>query len=174
MASFREIVTKAILGKGKKNFIHKNSVNANNKPSTVLGCWVINHVFNGEKNNNQIKINGSYDINIWYSFDNDTKTDVIKENIKYEEIVKMNNDKTEYDNGEIIVRSLKDPKCKSVNIDNNTINFEVEVELGIELVGETKVKISVDDKLDDYFLIEDLEETEKNMENIKEDYLEKK
>ena len=44
MGNFREIVTKAVLGKGKKTFVHQGSVNVKNIPSTVLGCWVINHV----------------------------------------------------------------------------------------------------------------------------------
>lgn len=44
MANYKEIVTKAILGKGKKTFTHKNSIETKNKPTTVLGCWVINHL----------------------------------------------------------------------------------------------------------------------------------
>lgn len=43
MASYREIVTKAIISKGKKVFVHNNQIEANNNPTTVLGCWVINH-----------------------------------------------------------------------------------------------------------------------------------
>lgn len=43
MASFREIVTKAVIGKGKKKFTDQLQLNAANHPTTVLGCWVINH-----------------------------------------------------------------------------------------------------------------------------------
>ena len=173
MSSYREIVTKAILGKGKKTFVHKNSVVAKNTPSTVLGCWVINHNFSGVKQNDRVSLGGSYDINIWYSYDNDTKTDVIKETYNYNEIVKMHNENNQYDDASIIVRSLTDPKCVKVNIENDSIYYEVEVELGIELVGETMVKISVDDNLDDYNLIMDEENVEKEIdENVREDYLE--
>ena len=43
MASYKEIVTKAIIGKGKKYF--KNNYNIEAKEATnVLGCWVINHL----------------------------------------------------------------------------------------------------------------------------------
>ena len=73
MASFREIVTKAVIGKGKKQFTDNLSLQAENTPTTVLGCWVINHTFSGEKINNIVNITGSYDINVWYSYDNDTK-----------------------------------------------------------------------------------------------------
>ena len=44
MGSFREIVTKAIIGKGKKTFVHHNTIAAKEVPTTVLGCWVINHL----------------------------------------------------------------------------------------------------------------------------------
>ena len=79
MANYREIISKAVISKGKKTFSQKDSLKITNIPSTVLGCWVINHQFSGIKQNNQIIINGSYDVNIWYSYDNDTKTDVVKQ-----------------------------------------------------------------------------------------------
>lgn len=44
MASYKEIVTKAVIGKGKKYFKNNYNIEATNKPSTVLGCWVINHL----------------------------------------------------------------------------------------------------------------------------------
>jgi len=176
MGSYREIVTKAIISKGKKVFVHQNKIEASNGPTTVLGCWVINHNFSGVKQNQKVLINGSYDINIWYSYDNDTKTDVIKETYTYNEVVKMNDPNRDYDNANIIVRSLTDPKCVKVNIEGDKIVYEVELELGIELVGDTKVKISVDDSLDDYTLIEDEDTDEKVMDEIdkevKTDYLE--
>lgn len=176
MGSYREIVTKAIISKGKKVFVHQNKIEASNGPTTVLGCWVINHNFSGVKQNQKVLINGSYDINIWYSYDNDTKTDVIKETYTYNEVVKMNDPNRDYDNANIIVRSLTDPKCVKVNIEGDKIVYEVELELGIELVGDTKVKISVDDELDDYTLIEDEDTDEKVMDEIdkevKTDYLE--
>jgi spore coat protein E len=46
MASFKEIVTKAVIGKGKKYFKDNYSITTENVPSTVLGCWVINHLIN--------------------------------------------------------------------------------------------------------------------------------
>ena len=91
MTNYREIVTKAVVSKGKKTFTTNNSVSLENNPSTILGCWVINHNFNGTKSDNQINIKGSYDINIWYSYDNDTKTDVIRQTNNYNEVIKMHN-----------------------------------------------------------------------------------
>ena len=47
--AYKEIVTKAIVGKGKKHFLNNYSITADNIPTTVLGCWVINHKFKGYK-----------------------------------------------------------------------------------------------------------------------------
>lgn len=44
MANYKEIVTKAVIAKGKKMFSSNNSVSVSNNPSTILGCWVINHL----------------------------------------------------------------------------------------------------------------------------------
>lgn len=87
--AYKEIVTKAVIAKGKKVFTSDHTLNIVNKPTTILGVWVINHNFNGIKSNDEIKINGSYDVNIWYSYDNDTKTEVIKETNQYSELIRM-------------------------------------------------------------------------------------
>ena len=47
MAAYKEIVTKAVIGKGKKYFKNNYTVEVDGKPTTVLGCWVINHKFKG-------------------------------------------------------------------------------------------------------------------------------
>ena len=146
MPNYREIVTKAVIGKGKKTFTSTNSVTVENKPSTILGCWVINHNFNGVRNNDQITITGSYDVNIWYSYDNDTKTAVIKETNTYQETVNVKKRDEEEDNEQIIVRSLKQPSCTKIDIDDNKINYIIEKELGIELVGDIKVKIEANEE----------------------------
>ncbi len=164
MSNYKEIVTKAVIGKGKKLFTTKHEVLLKEEASTILGCWVINHNFHGEKQGEQIIISGSYDVNIWYSYDNDTKTDVIKEQQNYREVVRMRHLDDNVTGEQIIVRSLKQPSCSDISISNQTIFYTIEKELGIELVGDVKVKIetneeedpwdeiideSLDDKLDD-------------------------
>ena len=166
MNNYREIVTKAVVSKGKKLFSSTNSVTVNN-PSTILGCWVINHNFNGVKEGNKIIIDGSYDVNIWYSYDNDTKTDVVRETNKYSEVINMR-ERNNTSGEEIIVRSLKQPNCVKVDIDNNNIVYTIEKELGIELVGDIKVKIEANLEEDPWDeIVED-----NTMDDIKEDFIE--
>jgi len=176
MSSYREIVTKAVLGKGKKVFTNKHFIEVSNIPTNVLGCWVINHNFKGDKNDNNITVSGSYDINIWYSYDNDTKTDVVKETFNYKEKVNIKErDGVDYSDASIIVRSLKDPNCKEVSIDGNKINYTVEEEIGIELVGDTKVKILVDEETDDREeIVDEKDAMDKIDEEVNENYLDNK
>ena len=168
MANYKEIVTKAVISKGKRLFSTNHSVEVSN-PSTILGCWVINHNFEGKKQNNSIIITGSYDVNIWYSSNNDTKTDVLKRTDSYQEVVHMRevNDIT---GEEIIVRSLKQPTCTNVEINGDSINYTIEKELGIELVGEVLVKIETSESEDNWDdIVED--NLDKEIDNIREDYI---
>lgn len=170
MANYREIVTKTVIGKGKKTFTTTNKKSVENTPSTILGCWVINHNFQGQKIGEKVNINGSYDINIWYSYDNDTKTDVIKQTDNYNETVTIKNNR-DVVNEEIIVRSLKQPSCIKVDIEGNDIVYTIEKELGIELVGDEKVKIETSDEEDPWDeILDDVED--KIEEEVKEDYIE--
>ena len=87
--NYKEIVTKAVLGKGKKTFTDTYEVVPDTNPTTILGCWVINHNFKGYKNKDQVTIDGTYDVNIWYSCNNDSETKVIKETKNYSENVNI-------------------------------------------------------------------------------------
>ena len=171
MSSYKEIVTKAVIGKGKKLFTTENTIKVSHAPSTILGCWVINHNFQGEKQGNQVIISGSYDVNIWYSYDGDTKTDVVKETNRYQEVVHMRNVEDESSNDDIIVRSLKQPTCTDISIDGEEIHYTIEKELGIELVGDVKVKIDVSEEEDPWDEIVDEDVDEVNDEELDDNFI---
>lgn len=174
MSNYKEIVTKAVIGKGKKTFTTTNEKLVDKKPSTILGCWVINHTFKGERKNDAIIITGSYDVNVWYSYDNDTKTEVLKDTNTYREVVNIRRrEDSDTDSEEVIVRSLKQPSCSKVDIDNNKIVYTIEKELGIELVGDVKVKIEINEEEDPWDeIIENPEKAEEEIEEeVKEDFI---
>lgn len=177
MSSYKEIVTKAVVGKGKKYFKNTYTIEATNKPSTVLGCWVINHKFKGYKSGEQIGVDGSYDVNIWYSYENDSKTTVINKQIKYNDIfnVKVKDEADLTGDTDIIVRTLKQPTCSKVDIgEDNIITFDIEKELGVEIVGETKMKIAIEEDEEPWQDLDEeiTEDIEKEIdENIKEDFI---
>ena len=175
MAAYKEIVTKAIIGKGKKFFKNNYSVEAK-EATNVLGCWVINHKFKGYNLGDKIGVDGSYDVNIWYSYDNDSKTTVINKKVEYNDLfnVKVKENADLSGDTDIIVRTLKQPNCSKVNIQDGTIYFDVEKELGVEIVGETKVKIAIEEDEEPWDEIDDdiTEELEQEIDNsIQEEYL---
>ena len=167
MALFKEIVTKAVIGKGKKLFKDNYSLEVENAPTTILGCWVINHKFKGYKTNDKIGVSGTYDVNIWYSYDNDSKTTVVNKSISYDDLfnVRLKESADLSNDTDIIVRTLKQPNCLGVNINNKTISFDIEKELGVEVVGETKVKIAIEEDEDPWDIIDD-ELSSKDIEDI--------
>ena len=172
--NYKEIITKAIIGKGKKIFKNEYSVECEKDIDTVLGCWVINHDLMGVKDGEYIKIVGSYDINIWYSYDNNTKTDVVSNRMFYEERVRVRiKENSEInDNTEIIIRSLKNPTCIDVNNSDKTIKYTISKELGIEILGDTKIKIPVSNNEDDYDVIIDEESLSDEIDkSVNENYL---
>lgn len=173
---FKEIVTKAVIGKGKKTFKNTYTLLTEYNANTVLGCWVINHNFKGSVVNDKVVIDGNYDINIWYSYDNDKKTAVATKNISYNESVNVNTKTgTELSGSDIIVRVLKQPSCSNVNIKDDVIEFDIEKELGIEVVNDAKVKIAVESDEEPW---DNLNEDEKSSEveskideEVKEDFI---
>ena len=166
MAKLKEIVTKAVITKYKKCSKDDLMIETDSNIDTVLGCWVINHNFMGHGSNGKVMVEGSFDINVWYAFDNNTKTNVLVRNFPYQENVKLKPD-IEIDNtNEIIVRSLKTPNVADVIIDGNKVILTTEKELGIEIVGDTKIRVNVEAECDDYE-----EEVEEIDIKITEDYL---
>ena len=157
MSIYKEIVTKAVIGKGKKDYSDTHTITPEIEPSTVLGCWVINHNFKGYPESGKIIIEGSFDVNIWYSYDNDTKTNVINKKINYTDSSSIKaRDKSDITpNTEVIVRSLKQPNVSKVEVKDGNIVFTIDKELGIEIIGDTKAKILVEEDEDPWEIIGD-------------------
>lgn len=177
MANFKEIVTKAIIGKSKKNRTNEFKITPELKPDTILGCWIINHKFNGVNNGGLVNILGTYDINVWYSYDSDTKTAVTTKSVDYQDKmpVRLKDNTVLTNNEEIIVRSLKQPSVSNVTINGDTVDLVIEKELGVEVIGDTKIKVSIEDDEDDYEEINDDEVISNNdevaIDEIDEEYL---
>lgn len=176
MDNYKEIVTKAVIGKSKKNSTDNFTITAENTPNTVLGCWVINHKFNGYSNGDDVNINGTYDVNVWYSYENDTKTGVINETYTYNDVIPVHLKENINDGKEVIIKSLKQPTVNDVNIDNNNIKLNIERELAAEVVGNTMIRVPAEVVNDDYEEINETNNTkevelEQIEEEVEEEYL---
>ncbi|MGM8366453.1 outer spore coat protein CotE [Virgibacillus sp. W0181] len=176
---YREIITKAVCGKGRKFTKATHHVSPSHRPTSILGCWVINHLYNAKKKSEDtVEINGSYDINIWYSYNDNTKTEVVTERVTYCDYVPLSikDDHCISDEYDVIAKAIQQPNCLECEIDKHGSKIEVEVEreFGIKVIGETKVYVRVnptghhyDDDDGDW----DAELTDDELTNVNPDFL---
>ena len=96
-----------------------------------------------------------------------------KETNNYSETINVQGMDDNLANEEVIIRSLSGPSCLKAEIAGNTINCTIDKVLGIELVGDTKVRINTLDDVDDWDEIMDSDSTiDEVIDNeVKEDYL---
>ena len=77
----------------------------------------------------RLKCFGSYDINVWYSHSDNTKTSVVTEKVDYRDIVKLNyRDPDFLDDREVVARALQQPNCIEAVISPNGNKVIVNVE----------------------------------------------
>ena len=168
--NYKEIVTKAVIAKGKKNSTNNYTLQTEETPNTILGCWVINHTFNGTNLGNKVLVNGNFDVNVWYSYDNDSKTAVSTQKFSYTDTMKMNVDEASGSN-EVIVKSIQQPTVSDVSIEDGIVNLNITKELGIEIVGDTKITVPVEELDDDYIELTDDEDTIQSVDKVDTNYL---
>ena len=173
MANYKEIVTKTVIGKAKKTSKNNITLSPEQHPNTVLGCWVINHSFKGSNDKGLVKISGTYDVNVWYSYDSDHKTAVTTKTFSYNDSlnVPIKNKVEINDDAEIIVRSLKQPTVSDVKINGDNVELKIEKEMGVEIVGEGKIKVTIEEDTDDYDEIFDDDKLDDVINEIDTEYL---
>src|SRR5690554_4912455 len=115
---YREIITKAVCGKGKKYTETEHLCTPSHRPNSILGCWVINHRYEARKRGHIVEVSGSYDINVWYAYQKNTKTDVITERKQYVDKVpiSMSDKNTISEDFEVMARATKQPNTLSCKI----------------------------------------------------------
>ncbi|MBY0099287.1 outer spore coat protein CotE [Mesobacillus maritimus] len=146
MGEYREIITKAVVAKGRKFTQSNHTICPPHDPSSILGCWVINHKYKAKKSGKTVEVNGSYDINVWYSFDDNTRTEVVTEKVTYCDVIKLKyRDPDCIDDHEVLVQVLQQPNCIEAVIspNGNKIIVHVEREFITEVIGETKVCVAI-------------------------------
>lgn len=143
---YREIVTKAVVGKGVISNEGEIIVSTDYSVSKVLGCWIINHMYDSVLDNGKVFAKGKYDVHIWCGCDCDTQTIIHKQTVDYNEEFKMSmkqNDSVCGSN-ELFIKCLKYPSCSGLTLNSDgTINVKIEKELRIDVIGEVKLKVQI-------------------------------
>ncbi|KMK77295.1 outer spore coat protein CotE [Alkalihalobacillus pseudalcaliphilus] len=144
--NYREIITKAVCGRGRKFSEATHHIKPTNRPTSILGCWVINHKYDAAQKGENVEVTGSYDINVWFSYANNTKTEVVSQTVTFTDIIEL----TERDqnvlstNMEVLAEAIQQPNTLEATIaeDGNRVAVQVEREFLVECIGETKISVA--------------------------------
>ena len=145
MSQYREIITKAVVAKGRKFTKSSHTICPAHHPSSILGCWIINHKYDAKKVGKKVEIHGSYEINVWYSYNHNSKTEVVTEKVQYTDVISLKyRDPDCHDDHDIIAQAVQQPNCLEASFPMWTkIIVHVEREFFVEVVGETKICVAV-------------------------------
>ena len=169
MSEVREIVTRAIVAKGKKIFRVNETIVPTNEAYSVLGCWVLNHEFEATlTKNNKVDLNGSFEVDVWYAYDNNCKTDIAKGTPEYTGTIKVRDlicNNIISDHCDVSARIIQQPTCTNAKITDCDIEVDVVFEVIVEVIGETKMVVTVFEPCDNFEPCDDFEN------EINEDFL---
>lgn len=165
MSLYREIVTKAVIGKGKLKDKITLTFPCEHKVTKTLGCWIINNEFTPLYEKGKTFIKGKYEIHVWYAYSKDSKTALFQTTQEYldEVELRMKNDETVSEKSELKAFCIKYPTCTRLTVgENGKIDVEVEKEYSLDVIGETKLKVQVSKLAEDEWLLD--EEIDNNVD----------
>ncbi len=150
----REIMTKAVCGKG--NYKYQRSIDLevpiSQKTIQVLGNFVSNAaleeatVVEKTRMGKAVQVKGHYDVHVWYAYDQDTRA--AKTTVTFIEYIpiKMYGGES-LSNEQASVEFIQKPRCNKAYVkslgDKTVIRVEIEHTMAAQVVGLTKLKVSV-------------------------------
>ena len=101
--------------------------------------------FEASKNLDAVDIFGTFEVNIWYSCLENTKTDVLRETVSYQKDIKTKKIVKSYidNNVDVLAKVLRHPTVIKAKIDDDKIILDIELEILAEIIGETKIQVTV-------------------------------
>lgn len=111
----------------------------------------MNHIYEAELVGDYVEVHGRFDVNVWYSHNNNSETAVAKETVTYVEQIALRDLDTECirDSREVHVSVIQSPNCLDATLAGNgsEVLVRVEKELGAEIIGQTNlchIKVHLD------------------------------
>lgn len=156
--NIREIITKAVISKGKKRSINKYTFEVEGI-TKVLGCWICNHRYNATIKDNKSIVLGTYDLHIWYSMANGDNSTLLKTQISYlDEMDVVKKEQREFcQDDEIEATCNKFPKCIRVSLEGIKIIVEIEKEMAIRIIGDACIRVETKNEKESWDEIENIE-----------------
>lgn len=146
MNNIREILTKAVISEGRRIFT--TTVKMPEPPvliGRVLGAVMTNHQTTAQKNGNALEISGSYDVHVWYTYDEDKKTKISRTTVEYGDIIELVNPLREHllISDEVFASEITPPHATDLRIESGIIQVDINFEIAVEVIGETKMRVAI-------------------------------
>lgn len=131
----RKIRTIVICGSGAGQFQREITVTTNQAISAVLSCWAVDHAYTGSLSGNEVTISGVYTLYVWYSYDEFTQTEVVSQQVQYNENVPLDYWDPECSSTTFPVKAsvIVQPDCTEAEIIGNEVTLFVDYTYDIEL-----------------------------------------
>lgn len=140
-----EIITKAVVGKSKVDGSEKFAFIPCVKADTILGCWVINHQLSSKLDleNKKIILDESFSVNIWYAYDDNSKTTVLERKIELQEELDFYLNENIINNKlDTIINCYRKPSITNSRIlDNGKLQVCISKGIEVKVIGEVIIKI---------------------------------
>ncbi len=151
MANYQEILTKAVVGKGKKAKEDSYTLESGLTPTKVLGCWVINNNFHPVLKDEKVYVEGDYEVHIWYAYDEDKNTALHKEKISYLEEIpfKMKKDEELTYKQELKAYCSSYPSCNELKIVDGKLYLRINKEFIVDAIGEAVIRVQLSDLVEE-------------------------
>ena len=149
MNDIREIVTKAVIGKGNRVF--ETTVMM---PETVglvkrvLGAAMMNHQMQAVKSGDSIEASGSYEVHVWYTYEDEKageKTEIVRLNVDYEDNIHLRDALRDHllESDDVAVEEIVAPYATDVRVESGIIYVDIVFEIAVEVIGETKMRVAI-------------------------------
>jgi len=140
----KEILTRAVLAKGKIEGVKEEVIELKDNPSKLVGCWVINNNCLTVLENNKVYLEGSYDVHVWYAINDDTDSVLEKKTINYKEEFIIE-EKTDISDCEYKLYCNEYPRCVELKLEEGKAKVNISKNFSIDIVGESKFMVEVNE-----------------------------
>jgi spore coat protein E len=141
----KEIVTKAVISKGKIVESKEIELDVNEQVNKTIGCWIINHNYLSVVEGNKVYAKGYYDVHVWCAINDSTDTILLKKTIEYKEEIIMDNINFDKENADFRIYCIDYPTCNGLQLVENKVLINVKKGLAVDAIGESKLVVQVSD-----------------------------
>lgn len=140
----REIWTSAVVAKGKLHQQTVYTLEAIPEATAILGCWIVNHQFESCLEQEQVKLQGQFDLNLWYSHDGNAKSAVYVKTLQYQEKVSLSmiDDETLDEQCQLKTVFISQPSCSKVEMQpDHTISITIDKKWKTSVIKEVGLTV---------------------------------